>query len=155
MAIRRPSIASPEWLFQDFLYQGTLGSQERYLQVKWSGEVYERVSQTFDYSDPPFFGTEQRGGEIVAQIDYTVNSNLVTINNWFVNWSDEYPLRLAIIHLRNCLYPPTRFTIRVSEDEVYNQLGDPILNPEKDPVAFWISEEFSPISNTPHDYLLR
>ena len=64
MAIRRPSIASPEWLFQDFLYQeaaGLGGSELRYIQVKWDGEVYERVSQSFDYSNPPFVGPEQRG----------------------------------------------------------------------------------------------
>lgn len=156
MSIRRPSISSPEWLFQDFAYQNPLlGSAERYLQVKWSGEPFERISQTYDYSDPPFSGTAQRGGEIVAQIDYTVNNKLVTINDWFVNWRDDYPLRLAAIHLRNCLYPPTRFAIRVAGDEVYNQAGEPVLNPRKDPFAFWVSEEFSPTSNNPNDYLLR
>jgi hypothetical protein len=68
MAIRRPSISSPEWLFQDFSYSEDPTGNLRYVQVKWDGEVYTRVSQSFDYSNPPYIGPEQRGGDIVGQI---------------------------------------------------------------------------------------
>jgi len=161
MAIRRPSIASPEWLFQDFLYQGTdlLGGLElRYIEVKWDGQVYERVSQSFDYSNPPYVGPEQRGGSIVARIDYEVNysTRLITIYSWEVNWRDEFPLRLGVNYITQCLYPTTRkYTMRVSGDQVYNQSGDVIETPNNAPYAFWASEQFTPITNSPNDYLIR
>lgn len=156
MAIRRPSISSPEWLFQDFLYQAIPGSEERYLQVKWDGKVYTRLSQSFDYSDPPYIGTEQRGGSIVAQIDYTVTSKLITINSWWVNFKDEWPLRLASNYLTQCLYSPSDgYLYRVVGDEVYDQAGNPISVASKNPYSFWVSEQFFPISNKPDDYLLR
>ena len=159
MAIRRPSIASPEWLFQDFLYQASdlLGGPElRYVQIKWDGEVYTRQSQTFDYSDPPFVGPEQRGGSIVGQIDYTVQGNVITINDWSVNWRDEWPLRLGVNYLTQCLYPATKgFVIRVQGQEVYNQAGEPIPVADKAAYAFWVSEQYSPVTNNPNDYLLR
>lgn len=161
MAIRRPSISSPEWLFQDFLYQGSelLGGPElRYVQVKWDGRPYERVSQSFDYSDPPFVGPEQRGGSIVGQIDYEVNAStrLVTIYSWSVNWRDEWPLRLGVNYIIQCLYPAERgYVIRVAGDQVYNQAGEPIDVANRDPYAFWVSEQFFPLTNRPDDYLLR
>lgn len=161
MAIRRPSIASPEWLFQDFLYQGSslLGSPElRYIQVKWDGEVYERVSQSFDYSDPPFVGSEQRGGSIVAQLDYEVNpsTKLVTIYGWDVNWRDEWPLRLAVNYLTQCLYPDIKgYVIRVVGDQVYTQKGVAIDVANNSPYAFWVSEQFMPLTNNPSEYLVR
>jgi hypothetical protein len=159
MAIRRPSIASPEWLFQDFLYQAPelLGGPElRYVQVKWDGEPYTRVSQSFDYSNPPYVGSEQRGGDIVAQIDYTVQDKIITINDWSVNFRDEWPLRLASNYLIQCLYPAQRnYVIRVAGNEVYNQAGEPIEQPNRDPYAFWVSEQFFPLTNSPNDYLAR
>ena len=161
MAIRRPSIASPEWLFQDFLYQeatGLGGSELRYIQVKWDGEVYERVSQSFDYSDPPYVGPEQRGGSIVGQIDYDVNAStrLITIYSWAVNWRDEWPLRLGVNYISQCLYPPdSGYTIRVAGNEVYNQAGSTIDIPSNFPYAFWVSEQYNPLSNEPDSYLVR
>ena len=156
MAIRRPSISSPEWLFQDFLYQSVPGSEERYIQVKWDGETYNRVSQSYDYSDPPFAGSEQKGGSVVAQLDYTVTPGLITINNWSVNWRDEWPLRLAVNYLSQCLYPAVKgYMIRVQNHEVYNQAGDPIPVADKSPYAFWVSEQFMPVTNLPNDYLLN
>lgn len=161
MAIRRPSIASPEWLFQDFLYQASdlLGADElRYVQIKWDGGVYTRESQSYDYSDPPYVGSEQRGGSIVGQIDYSVNAStkLVTIYSWSVNWRDEWPLRLGANYLAQCLYPPSRgYLVRVAGDEVYNQAGDPIESPNNSPYAFWVSERYNPLTNKPNDYLLR
>ena len=154
MAIRRPSINSPAWLFQDFLYMETPDQQQRYLQVKWDGEIYTRVSQSFDYSDPPYVGPEQKGGDIVAQIDYTVQGKTITINDWFVNFRDEWPLRLAAIHLTNCLYPVGKnFVIRVAGGEVYNQAGEAITIADKSAYAFWASEQYFPVTNFPNDYL--
>ena len=161
MAIRRPSISSPDWLFQDFLYQeasGLGGTELRYLQIKWDGEPYTRVSQSYDYSDPPYKGAEQRGGSIVGQIDYDVNAStrLVTIYAWNVNFRDEWPLRLGATYLSQCLYPASKgYTIRVAGDQVYNQAGDPVEQPNKDPYAFWVSERYNPLTNFPDDYLFR
>jgi hypothetical protein len=155
MAIRRPSLYSENWLYQDFLYSEEEGVQYRYLQVKWDGEVYSRISQSFDYSDPPFSGSEQKGGHIVAQIDYTVASGIVSITNWSVNWRDELPLRYGINYLANCLYPQTRYSIQVVQDEVYNQAGEAIQAPNRDPIAFWVSEHFGPLSNSPNTPLWR
>ena len=161
MAIRRPSLSSPDWLFQDFLYQeasGLGGSELRYLQIKWDGTPYTRVSQSYDYSDPPYVGPEQRGGSIVGQIDYDVNvsTRLVTIYAWSVNFRDEWPLRLGANYLNQCLYPASKgYTIRVAGNQVYNQAGDPVEQPNKDPYAFWVSERYNPLTNSPDDYLFR
>jgi hypothetical protein len=142
MAIRRPGINSPTWLFQDFLYFASGNEKLRYLQVKWNGEPYERVSWSFDYSDPPYSGVDQKGGDIVSQIDYTVVEKLITIDSWSVNWRDEWPLRLAVNYLTNCLYPFSgNWVIRVKKDS-------PV-----DP--FWVSEFFQPATNEvgPESYL--
>lgn len=158
MAIRRPPIASPEWLFQDFLYQVTPEGEERYIQVKWDGEVYERKSSTYDYSNPPYPDAEQRGGSIVTQLDYEVNplTKLVTVYDWSVNWRDEWPLRLAVNYLTQCLYPPeSGYVIRVAGDQVYGQAGNTIPIANASPYAFWVSEQFYPATNSPSDYLVR
>lgn len=158
MAIRRPEFSSTQWVFQDFLYEAIPGSEQRYLQVKWDGDVFPRKSQTFDYSNPPYTNAEQRGGPIIAQIDYTVEvgGKIVVITNWASYWKDEYPLRLALNYLKNCLYRKTRgYVIKVANQEVYNQAGEPIANPNKEPLPFWISEEFEPLSNLENDYLYR
>lgn len=156
MAIRRPSISSPEWLFQDFLYQAIPGAEDRYVQVKRSEEPYTRVSQTFDYSNPPYSDSEQKGGNVVAQLDYTLTSGLVTITGWEVNWRDDWPLRLAMNYLAQCLYTSSRgFLVRAMGDEVYSKDGTSIPIPNKDPYAFLVSEQFMPVTNEPYDYLLR
>lgn len=161
MAIRRPSISSPDWLFQDFLYQeasGLGGSELRYLQIKWDGERYTRQSQTFDYSNPPYVGAEQRGGSIVGQIDYDINAStkLITIYAWDTNWRDEWPLRLGVNYLTQCLYPPTSgYTIRVAGNEVYTSAAEAIEDPNNFPYAFWVSEQYGVLSNEPDSYLIR
>ena len=138
MAIRRPSISSPNWLFQDFLYFEDGAEQQRYIQVKYDGEPYTVISETFDYSNPPYSNAEQRGGDIVAQLDYSVIGQSVTIESWGVGWRDEFPLRLAVNYIRQCLYPASKgFVIRVN----------------KDAYAFWVSEQFFPVTNLPDDYL--
>ena len=138
MAIRRPSISSLNWLFQDFLYFEDGAEQQRYIQVKYDGEPYTVISETFDYSNPPYSNAEQRGGDIVAQLDYSVIGQSVTIESWDVEWRDEWPLRLAVNYIRQCLYPASKgFVIRVN----------------KDAYAFWVSEQFKPVTNLPDDYL--
>ena len=134
MAIRRPSIDSPTWIYQDNLYLQDGNIQYRYVLVKWDGVVYERESQTFDYSNPPYASDEQRGGNIVARIDYTVEGSLITIDTWEVNWRDEWPLRLAVNYIAQCLYPFKKgFVTRVT----------------KEAYAFWASEQFKPVNNLP------
>ena len=133
MSLPRPSASSPNWLFQDFLYAQEVTSQFRYLQVKWDGQQFHTVSETFDYSDPPFVGFEQRGGSIVAQIDYTMTVNVITIEKWETNWRDDWPLRLASNYLVNCLYNANKnYAVRV------------IKSPAD---AFWISQQFVPLTN--------
>ena len=161
MAIRRPSISSPDWLFQDFLYQSEDapgGSELRYLQIKWDDQPFTQVSQSFDYSNPPYVGPEQKGGPIVGQIDYELNAStrLVTIYAWNVNWRDEWPLRLGVTYLTQCLYAPIDgYTVRVAGNEVYTSAGDAIEDPNNFPYAFWVSEGYDPLTNSPNDYLVR
>ena len=142
MAIRRPSINSPTWLVQDFPYSSDPAETLRYLQVKWDGEVYTRTNETFDYSTPPYAVAEQRGGSIAAQIDYSVVGNVVTIDDWTTTWRDEWPLRIGINNLANCLYPYNKnWVVRVRKDtEAY---------------AFFVSEYFYPYTNEfgPETYL--
>ena len=138
MAIRKPGIGNPNWLFQDFLYFEDGAEQQRYIQVKYDGEPYTVISETFDYSNPPYSNAEQRGGDIVAQLDYSVIGKSVTIESWDTEWRDEWPLRLAVNYIRQCLYPASKgYVIRVN----------------KDAYAFWVSEQFKPITNLPDDYL--
>ena len=140
MAIRRPSLYSPDWLCQDFLYQEDGNVQDRYVQVKWSGEPYSKTSETFDYSNPPYIGSEQKGGDIVAQIDYSIEGQVVTITDWDANWRDEWPIRIGVNYIVNCLYP---------------EFKDYVVRVDKSAYAFWVSEFFSPASNDPSDYLIR
>ena len=106
MAIRRPSIYSSTWNFQDNLYLDDGVEQNRFITVRNDGVVYNRRSQLYDYSNPPYPDVEQRGGSIVAQLDYTKAGFVITIDSWSVNWQDEFPLRLAVNYLVQCLYPP-------------------------------------------------
>jgi len=139
MAIRRPGINNPNWLYQDFLFAEDGAEQLRYLQVKWDGDPFSVISETFDYSNPPYSNSEQRGGPIVAQVSYTKIGQTVTIDDWGVEWRDEWPLRLAVNYIRQCLYPTTKgFQVRVLKDESY---------------AFWVSEQFFPLTNLLDDYL--
>lgn len=138
MAIRRPGIDSPTWLFQDFLYYENPPEELRYLQIKWDGEPYERISPSFDYSNPPYSDPEQSGGFVVGQIDYTVNGLIITIDSWEVNWKDEWPLRLAANYLLSCKYP---------------QVKGYVIQVPKEAYSFWVSEYFYPLSNNPSDNL--
>jgi hypothetical protein len=136
MAIRRPSVyRQREFVFQDFFYFQDGESQLRYILGKYDGEPYEVVPQTFDYPTPEF-----KGGDIVSRIDYTITGKLITIDNWEVNWRDEWPLRLALQFLLNCLYSSALgYSVRV----------------QKDTYPFWVSETLFPLTNDPNDYLLH
>lgn len=92
----------------------------------------------------------------MCQVDYTLSGKVVTITDWFVNWKDEWPLRLASNYLANCLYNQGRgYVLRVVGDEVYSQSGAVISVPNRNPNAFWVSEGYLPVTNQPDDYLLR
>jgi len=137
MALRRPSVYRQyEFAFQDFL-EFTVDENEelRCLLVKYDGERFSLVKQTFDYGPP-----DLKGGPVVARIDYTLSGQVVTIDSWEVYWRDEWPLRLGVQYLMNCLYKQEfNYVIRVSAD----------------PYPFWVSEYFFPLSNDPEDYLIR
>lgn len=135
MSIRRPSIyRQSEWVYQDFLsYQNGL-EELRYAVVKYDGETFEQYKQTFDNSDPGL-----TGGPIVARVDYTLMGQAITIDSWEVNWRDEWPLRLLVGWLTHCIYRRSLgYTVAV----------------DKDAYAFWVSEEFVPVTNNPQDLLI-
>lgn len=136
MAIRSPSYYKKGlFVFQDFLDYEDGAEQGRYLLGKYDGEPYELLQQTFDYPVPEF-----HGGGVVSRIDYTIVGNLITIDHWEINWRDEWPLRLAIQILVNCLYPEQKgYLVRV----------------DKSAYPFWVSENFFPDTNEPDDYLIQ
>lgn len=135
MAIRRPSVYSDRnFIFQDFLYLDEGSTSLRYILGKYSHVRYESVSQTFDYP------VDHEGGEIVSRIDYTLEGKLITIDNWECNWRDEWPLRLAVQYMGNCLYPSSEGNLIRVRNEAR---------------AFWVSEAFIPLSNDDDSYLVR
>jgi GH18 family chitinase len=94
----------------------------------------------------------------VGQIDYEINSStrLITIYSWDVNWRDEWPLRLGVNYLSQCLYPDsTGYIIRVAGNQVYTSAGEALEDPDNFPYAFWVSERYNPLTNKPDDYLIR
>jgi len=136
MAIRRPSVyRQNDFVVQDFLDYETEDEELRYLLVKYDGESFTLVKQTFDSNPPEFWG-----GSIIARIDYTLREKVVIIDHWEVFWRDEWPLRLGAQYLVNCLYK--------------SELGYSILV-NKEQYPFWVSENFFPFSNSPDDYLVE
>jgi hypothetical protein len=135
MAIRKPSAYRQDlWVIQDFLDFEDGPEQLRYILVKFDGEPFDLVYETVDYTD------SLKGGNIVARIDYSKVGDLITLENWEVFWKDEWPLRLGLQYLTNCLYPSSSgFVIRVIQD----------------PYPFWVSENFNPVTNDPLDPLIR
>jgi hypothetical protein len=136
MAIRRPSVyRRNEFVFQDFLYHSEGLTELRYILCKYDGANFELVAQTFDTASP-----DLKGGNVIARLDYTVSGKLITIDHWELNWRDEWPLRLSVQYLLNCLYSPGKgYSVRVA----------------KDAYAFWVSENLFPLSNEPDDYLTQ
>jgi hypothetical protein len=91
------------------------------------------------FDEPPQNKTELFGNE-VASIEYEVQDKLITIVAWQHIWRDEWPIRLGLNYLTNCLFRPGRgFVFRVI----------------KDPIAFWQSERFLPIGGHNDPYLAR
>jgi len=83
----------------------------------------------------------------VGSIEYEVETiggglgsgELVTITGWQHTWRDEWPIRLGLSYLTNCLYRPGRgIVFRVI----------------KDPIAFWQSERFLPLGGHYDPYLV-
>jgi hypothetical protein len=142
MAIRRPGINTSEFYYQDFLDDENIGAEYRHLDIKYaSGEPFQVTSQTFDYSNPPYSDFEQRGGDIVGTIYYiklSTNPGTIIIEDWFLNWRDEWPLRLGSNYLVNCLYKPG---------------GNYSFLVGKEAYPFWVSQFFSPVDNQPDTYL--
>ena len=140
MAIRKPAIDSYNWLYQDFFDFMEDGIEYRHLQVKYDGEPFFRNSETYDYSNPPYSDNQQRGGHIVAEIEYSVAIKLITVLDWTVNWQDEWPLRLAANYLIRCKYRPTLgYVVRVNKE----------VSP------FWVTEQFNPYDNLSNSYLVH
>jgi hypothetical protein len=140
MSIRCPSMYSSQWLFQDFLDEEIEGIQFRSLQVKYDGEPFYRVSETFDYSNPPYPDEKQRGGHIVAELFYELNGKLVTLQDWTHSWKDDWPIRIGLNYMVRCMYRKTQqYTIRV----------------RKENYPFWVSEELFPYDNLNNSYLIR
>ncbi len=136
MSIRRPSTHTQSgFSFQDFLFHDDPPEQLRFIQVKWDGYVFEQLAETFDFEDP-----ELSGGPVVAQLDYSVVGEVVTIESWEINWRDDWPLSLAIGFLVNCL--PDYFT-------------STIIRVAKNSYQFWVSEGFEPEDNNPEGYLIK
>lgn len=136
MAVRRPSIFQQnEFVFQDFLDYESGDTQLRYLLVKYDGEPFSYVKETFD-TNPPVF----RGGSVIGRIDYSITGQIVEILHWEVYWRDEWPLRLAVQYFAHCLYK--------------SALGYSILV-NKEQYPFWVSENFFPSTNSPNHYLLQ
>jgi hypothetical protein len=133
MAIRIPSELSKQWLCQDFLQADIPGGQLRHLRVKFDQENFTTIAESFDIGE--------QGGPIVGQINYTKIGMSITIDSWSFNWRDEWPLRIGVNHLVNCLYNTRRgFVHRVIPRQAY---------------AFWVSEDFVPslIKGDPYLYL--
>jgi hypothetical protein len=140
MAIRRPSIYSPDWFYQDSLDGEDFPFEYRRITVRDAeGYPYTRKSQLYDYSNPPYANDEQRAGNIVAELYYILAPGVITIEDTYLNWRDEWPLRLAVNYLTNCLYPPGKnYQIQVN----------------KEAYAFWVSESFKPYDNDPESPLV-
>ena len=133
MAIRKPGRHSGEWFFEDVLeYEvtepgSTTPTQFWSLKIKYFEEPPTQQSETFNNE--------------VASIEYEVQGKLITIVDWNnYNWRDEWPIRLGVNYLCNCLYRPGhQFLFRTV----------------KDPIAFWQSERFLPIGGHLDPFLQR
>lgn len=92
------------------------------------------------FDEPPQRRSELFNNE-VASIEYEVQGTLVTIVAWQnYNWQDEWPIRLGLNYLTNCLYRPGRGIV---------------FRVVKDPIAFWQSERFLPLGGHEDPYLVR
>jgi len=91
------------------------------------------------FDEPPQRRSELFNNE-VASIEYEVEDKLVTIVSWQHTWRDEWPIRLGLNYLTNCLYRPGQGIV---------------FRVVKDPIAFWQSERFRPLGGHYDPYLVR
>jgi hypothetical protein len=101
------------------------------------------------FNEPPESKQELFNNE-TASIEYEVQSmpggllgapKLVTIVGWQHTWRDEWPIRLGLSYLTNCLFRPG-----VGAGTVFRVM--------KDPIAFWQSERFLPLGGHYDPYLV-
>jgi hypothetical protein len=92
------------------------------------------------FDEPPETKRDLFNNE-VASIEYEVQDKIITIIAWNnYGWQDEWPIRLGLNYLTNCLYRPGQgYIFRVV----------------KDPIAFWQSERFLPLGGHYDQYLVR
>jgi hypothetical protein len=100
------------------------------------------------FDEPPETKRELFNNE-VASIEYEVQlmpgvglgrPKLVTIVGWQHTWRDEWPIRLGMSYLTNCLFRPG-----TGAGTVFRVI--------KDPIAFWQSERFLPVGGHDDPYL--
>ena len=100
------------------------------------------------FDEPPTTKRELFNNE-VASIEYEVQlapgaglgrGKIVTIVGWPHTWRDEWPIRLGLNYLTNCLNRPGQGTV---------------FRVEKDPIAFWQSERFLPLGGHYDPYLVK
>ena len=100
------------------------------------------------FNEPPETKSELFNNE-VASIEYEVEDapgvglgrgKIVTIVAWQHTWRDEWPIRLGMNYLTNCLYRPGYGVV---------------FRVVKDPIAFWQSERFLPLGGHYDPYLVR
>jgi hypothetical protein len=112
---------------------------------------YSKVSDTgvptlfkslkIKYTEEPIQNKSELFNNEVAAIHYEVQDKIITIVAWDnYNWRDEWPIRLGLNYLTNCLYRPG-----------YGY----IFRVVKDPIAFWQSERFLPLGGHYDPYLVR
>ena len=170
MAIRKPSRYTQQWYYEDVLeYEVTefpsgfaVYDPDAYYPMYTYVEDFPLVSEGFlagfyskgaddavptqfrslkikYFNEPPETKRDLFNNE-VASIEYEVQDKLITIVGWQHTWRDEWPIRLGLNYLTNCLYRPGRgFVFRVI----------------KDPIAFWQSERFLPIGGHYDPYVIR
>ena len=170
MAIRKPSRYTQQWYYEDVLeYEVTefpsgfaVYDPDAYYPMYTYVEDFPLVSEGFlagfyskgaddavptqfrslkikYFNEPPETKRDLFNNE-VASIEYEVQDTLITIVGWQHTWRDEWPIRLGLNYLTNCLYRPGRgFVFRVI----------------KDPIAFWQSERFLPLGGHYDPYVVR
>ena len=170
MAIRKPSRYTQQWYYEDVLeYEVTefpsgfaVYDPDEYYPMYTYVEDFPLVSEGFlagfyskgaddavptqfrslkikYFNEPPETKRDLFNNE-VASIEYEVQDKLITIVGWQHTWRDEWPIRLGLNYLTNCLYRPGRgFVFRVI----------------KDPIAFWQSERFLPLGGHYDPYVVR
>ena len=166
MALRTPSRYTPRWYYEDkleyvienpsttfyeydydfqippnyFVFDTELNMEGFYVKSP-SQRLYKEFRtltiKLWDEDDIPTRRRDTFNNE-VAYIEYEVDQNLITITNWQHTWRDEWPIRLGFQYLRNCRNKPGQGTV---------------FRVEKNPLPFWVSEGFLPVTGHADPYL--